>query len=116
MRTSKLAFAIAVVAGTLLWATTSMISNKVEPWDAAGYWTVAYPLAIGIAGFLGYLAPERPWRWALVIMFTQVIVMVAGGSGLGLLPLGLILLAILSVPAVVVARFGAAVRIRRGDA
>lgn len=114
MRSSKVAFAIAFVASALLWTATSMMSRKVEPWDANGYWTIAYPLAIALAGVLGYLAPDRPWRWAAVIMFTQAIVMIGGGAGLGLLPLGLIVLALLTVPAIAVAKAAAAIRIRQG--
>ena len=115
MRSSRLAFAIAFVTSTILWMATSIISRKVEPWDANGYWTIAYPLAIALAGVLGYLAPDRPWRWAAIIMFTQVIVMIGGGAGLGLLPLGLVVLALLTVPAIAVAKAAASFRIRQGS-
>jgi hypothetical protein len=67
------------------------------------------------AGVLGYAFPQRPWRWAVVMMFMQAAVMVIAGSGFGLLPLGLILLAVLSLPAVALARLAAKIRLRRGD-
>ena len=60
------------------------------------------------------LRVARPWRWALVLVCSQMLVMMASGSGLGLLPLGLVLLAILSLPAVAIARFGARMRLRAG--
>lgn len=113
MRNTKVAFAIAFAASTILWIATSITSKRVEPWDASSYWTVSYPLAIVLAGLLGYIAPARPWRWAVVIMYTQLIVMFGLGSDLSLLPLGLILLGILAVPAVVVAKGAAWMRTRR---
>ncbi len=112
---SRLAYGIAIVAGTALWLTASAIGGKAEPWDSSIYWTVAYPVAIVLAGFLGYVFPQRPWRWAVVVIFMQAAVMVIAGSGFGLLPLGLILLTVLSLPAVALAWLAAKVRLRRGE-
>jgi hypothetical protein len=92
---------------------TSAISGKAEPWDAPIYWTVSYPLAIALSGLLGYAFPQRPWRWAVAVIFVQMAVMVIGGSGFGLLPLGLILLGILSLPPVALAYVAAKLRLRR---
>jgi peptidoglycan/LPS O-acetylase OafA/YrhL len=112
---SRLAYGIAIVAGTTLWLTTSAIGGKREPWDSSIYWTVTYPAAIALAGLLGYVFPERPWRWAVIVIFMQAAVMVIAGSGFGLLPLGLILLTVLSLPAVVLAKLAAKLRLRRED-
>lgn len=90
-----------------------MLGGRREPWDSSAYWTVSYPVAIALAGVLGYVFPEKPWRWALVLMFTQIAVMIVGGSGFGLLPLGVILLAVLSLPGVALARWAAGIRLRR---
>ena len=76
--------------------------------------TAARRAALIGAAVLGYAFPNRPWRWALVLVCSQMLVMMASGSGLGLLPLGLLLLAILSLPAVAIARFGARMRLRAG--
>ena len=112
----KLPYGIAIVTGTILWFATSQVSGRRELWDSSVYWTVAYPLAIVLSGILGYLFPQRPWRCAVTVMFTQMIVMVVGGSGFGLLPLGLLLLAILSLPAVALASLAAKLRRGRGNA
>jgi hypothetical protein len=114
--TSKRAYWMAAIAGGILWFLTSAIGGRREPWDTALYWSVAYPIAIVIAGTLGYMFPQRPWRWALVVMFMQGAVMIVGGSGFGLLPLGLILLGVLSLPAVAVASLTARMRRQKGDA
>lgn len=109
---SRLAYTIAAVAGMALWLATSAIGARSEPWDAPIYWTIAYPVAVVLAAVLGYLFPQRPWRWALTLMFMQAAVMLLGGAGFGLLPLGLVLLAVLSLPAVLFAWLGARFRLR----
>ncbi len=91
-------------AGTALWLAIAAMGGGREPWDTGAYWTAGYPLSLLLAAVCGWLFPSRSWRWAVALTFTQLPVMVAGGSGLGLLPLGAVLLAILSLPLVAVAR------------
>lgn len=98
-----LAYLAAAVAGIALWTTTAILGGRAEPWDTGIYWTGAYPLAILISAVLGFAFPERTWRWALTLMVSQMGVMIMAGSGLGLLPLGVILILILSLPAVLAA-------------
>jgi hypothetical protein len=106
-------YALSLAFSSALWVATALLSGRREPWDWSGYWTVSYPIAIAMAGVLGFAFPDRPWRWALAVMLTQAIVMIAGGSGLGLLPLGLVLLAVLALPAIGLAQLAA--RLRRGN-
>jgi hypothetical protein len=106
-------YALSLAFCSALWVATALLSGRREPWDWSGYWTVSYPIAIAMAGVLGFAFPDRPWRWALAVMLTQAIVMIAGGSGLGLLPLGLVLLAVLALPAIGLAQLAA--RLRRGN-
>jgi hypothetical protein len=74
---------------------------------------VTYPLAI-LRACLGYRAPRRAWRWGLVVMLVQApVMMLTSGGSMSLLPLGLALFAILSLPAVAAATFGAKIRGRR---
>ena len=113
-KATRWAYGIAIVAGTILWFATSAMSGRREPWDSSLYWTVAYPIAIVLSGVLGYAFPQKPWRWAAVVIFSQLIVMIVGGSGFGLLPLGVVLLTVLSLPAVGLASVGAWLR-RRGS-
>jgi hypothetical protein len=109
------AYALVAAGGALLWVLTSLISGRPEAWDAPFYWTVSYPLAILLAGVVGYLAPHRAWRWGLVVMLVQALVMVVTSSGsFGLLPLGLLLLGVLSLPATALAVLVAMGRTRWG--
>src|SRR5262249_49866842 len=106
-RDSPLPFAISTVASLALWAATATISGRREPWDAGFYWTMAYPAAVLLSGLLGYFFPQSPWRWAVIVMLMQLGVMLAAGSDPSLLPLGLALVAVLSLPAIAVAMVSA---------
>ena len=103
-------WALSLGGGSALWAATAVLGGRAEPWDSEAYWTAAYPLALLLAALAGALVPRRTWRWGLAVVFAQLPVMFAGGSGLGLLPLGLIMLGVLAVPAMVTARIGAWLR------
>jgi len=113
---ARLPYALAGVCGIILWTVTAAVGGRSEPWDTEIYWSVSYPLSVAASAVLGYLFPKRAWRWAVVLTFTQGAVMLLGGSGLGLLPLGLVLLAILSVPPVLAATLAARAGARRARA
>lgn len=82
-----------------------------EAWDTDLYWLIGLPLCYLVAGVLGYLGPERIWRWPLAMMATQGLVMLLfSRSGFSLLPLGLILFAILALPGIVTAWIGRCAR------
>lgn len=109
-RHGALGWAIALGTGLILWSAASYVAGGGEPWDSGTYWTGAYPLAVIMAAALGFAFPERSWRWALGIMLAQLPVMLATGSGFGLLPLGFVLLGVLSLPAILTAKLGAWLR------
>lgn len=112
-----LIYAIALIGGAGLWIAASVISGRSEAWDSLLYWNVAYPLAIALAGILGYMAPEKPWRWALAVMLVQpVVMMITTSTSFSLLPLGLILFAVLALPAIVIAGLGSYMKIRSMEA
>lgn len=106
------AFSLSLFCGLLLWTLTSFFGHRREPWDASAYWTIAYPGAILLCAALGALYPQKPWRWAVTIIFSQLVVMIAGGSDFSLLPLGLVLLALLSLPAIAASALAARLRER----
>jgi hypothetical protein len=72
----------------------------------------AYPLSVVLAGCLGYWVPEKPWRWGLAVMLVQPVLLTFSGSDFSLLPLGLILFAILALPAMAIAKRAAMARLR----
>jgi hypothetical protein len=113
---SHLAYALAIVVGMSLWFWASLVSGRREAWDAAVYWTVAYPLAVGVAGMMGYVFPQRPWRWALTLFMAQFVAMaIRNGELGGMWPMGMILLALLSVPGMALGQFAAWLRGKRAE-
>lgn len=110
-------YVAALGGGALLWVATMVASGRSEAWDSPLYWSAAYPLCIALAALRGYVAPERPWRWALAVMLVQPVVMVfTSGSDFSLLPLGLALFAALAVPPLLAARLAASFRLRGSEA
>jgi hypothetical protein len=98
----------AVVVGTALWFAASAASGKREPWDASVYWVVAYPVAIAVSAFLGCLFPDRPWRWALVLFEAQFVAMCIRNGELGnLWPIGMLMFAVVALPAMLAAALAA---------
>jgi hypothetical protein len=103
----------ALAVGASLWLGTAAVTGRREAWDSPLYWLAAYPLCIALAASLAYFAPERPARWAFSVMLVQPIAMVLASRGdFGLLPLGLILFAILALPAFAAAKVAASIRLR----
>jgi hypothetical protein len=109
-RNTVSAFGLSLLGGLILWTLSAAAGHQREPWDVPSYWTVSYPLAILLSAALAALYPTKPWRWAAVIVFSQLLVMIANGSDFGLLPVGLALLAVLSLPAIAAAFLAARLR------
>ncbi len=107
---------IAAAAGIVLWLATSFAAGGREAWDAPGYWTVAYPVAIAICAVLGYLHPQRPGLWALVLFESQLVGMWIGSGEIGgLWPLGMLVLAAIALPGVAAAVLASRLRRRHRD-
>jgi peptidoglycan/LPS O-acetylase OafA/YrhL len=115
-KAASFAYAVAIAGGAILWLATVVMSGRTEAWDSPSYWTVTYPLAILLAGYLGYKSPEKPWRWGLTVMFVQAVVLAISSSSYGLLPLGLILFGVLALPAIGLAQITARLRLRNENA
>lgn len=101
---SRAAYWTAIIGGAVLWQATAIVGGRREAWDSPLYFTVAYPLAMVLAGVLAYQHPDRSWRFALATMWAQPVVMVlTSGSDFSLLPLGLIMFGVLALPLIAVA-------------
>ena len=108
-------YIIAFVGGGILWVGTMIVSGRTEAWDSVLYWIAAYPSAIIIAGVLGYLVPEKPWRWALSLMLIQPVLLMIATLDFSMLPLGLILFGLLSLPPILIAYLMSSISKRRAQ-
>jgi hypothetical protein len=102
---ARVPYVLAIAAGAVLWAVGSAVSDRREAWDSGTHWAVFYPASIAVCAVLGYLFPERPWRWCLALFAAQFVTMALLSAEIGnLAPLGLVMFGILSLPAIGVAK------------
>ena len=104
------------VVGALIWGWVAVRGGRAEPWDAPEFWSSGYPAALLACAALGFVFPDRAWRWGLVVFAMLGVVMAGGavrvGSGLSMLPPGLVLLGILALPGIGLAALAGRVRHR----
>ena len=104
---------VAFGAGAACWILVSVAQGGGEAWDGPLYFPLV-PLALaGVCGVLGALSPGHAWRLAMATAAGQFAVMLVTKGFGNLLPLGMAFLAILALPAVLAARFGARIGARR---
>ena len=107
-------YALAVGTGILTWAVISAISGRREAWDSPWYFSVGVPVVCVISAVLGWIEPAKPWRWGVAPLVGQFSwMLVTQGPG-NLLPLGVVVFGVLSVPSILTAKLGAVVRSRMG--
>lgn len=92
-----------ILASLAYWFVVSVQAGVREPWDAAAYWWLWYPLSLVIAGGGGWLLRRRAWLAGVIVTFAQGAVVAIGGAAGPLWAVGLLMLAVLALPAMVAA-------------
>jgi hypothetical protein len=109
---ARLAYATAAIVGAVGWLGISYLTHRREAWDSALYFSGFLPsVALVVAG-LGFLAPERSWRWAFTPFGAQAAVAFVQNPGANMLPLGLLVFAFYGALCIVPAWIGAVLRRR----
>lgn len=98
MTPAKQAWPIVTLAALFLWVLVGAVSGVAEPWDWAGY-PAALAIAAALTAACGYLLPRGAGWWGPIVIFCQLPVMLLHATPGPLLPVGLLLLALQSVPA-----------------
>ena len=107
-RRNAIAFAYAALAGVAVWLLASLTIPRREPWDAGIYWALFYPMAIVAAAYLAYRYPQHPGVIAIIVFEGQFLAMCVRNGELGnLWPIGMLLFAVVALPAVAVAGLAA---------
>lgn len=92
-------YVVAAIAGAVLWVVAAKVSGRREAWDADIYWTTAYPIGIVVSAAAAFLWPSRrAWQFGLTLMLAQAVTLAVTARSFGLLPLGMILFGVLSIP------------------
>jgi hypothetical protein len=93
------------------WLEVSALTGRREAWDSELYFSLFFPLLLLLSAILGWLAPDRAWRWGLWMAGGQFLAMFADNPGGNLLPLGVITFGVLGgitgLPGVLAARLRA---------
>lgn len=114
MLPTRTAALLAVAVGVALEVWVSLATGRREAWDSGVYWSVGLPIAILVAGGIGYLSRGRGWLAAALIAPGQVLAMAyRSGSSPTLWPLTLALACLLGLPFALVAWGGQRLRRRR---
>jgi hypothetical protein len=105
---------IAVLGGVTIEILVAAMTGNLEAWDSPAFWILGIPFGVVLCGMLGYRAPAGAFFYGPVLMASQFLTMVvASGGGGSLLPIGMILSGLLSVPCIGSAFVGVAIRTRR---
>ena len=100
-------YGIAVVTGILVWVAVSTASGRREAWDSQWYFLVSVPVVCVVSAALGFVEPSKPWRWGVAPLVGQFAWMLFTEGPGNLLPLGMVVFGVLSVPSIITARIGA---------
>ncbi len=79
----RLIILLGIVTGVALELGIHALSRRREAWDSPQFWTIGLPLAGLAALAIGYLARDRDWTWAAVIVPSQVMTMMVRSGELG---------------------------------
>ncbi len=102
---------LALAGGAVLWIVTMAATGRSEAWDSPWYWQITYPLCIAFSASLGYLNPLRAWRWGFAVIMVQLpVVMFTSGNSWNLLPIGVAVFLMMSLPAIAAAIVAARLR------
>lgn len=100
-------YGLALVTGILVWAAVSNATGRREAWDSQWYFLVSIPVVCIVSAVLGFVEPRRAWRWGVVPLVGQFSWMLFTQGPGNLLPLGVVMFGVLSVPSIITARIGA---------
>jgi hypothetical protein len=100
-------YLVAAGCGAAVWIIVAQVSGRREAWDSGLYFSVGMPAVCLVSLAFAFFAPERSWRWGVLPFAGQFVWMLLSEGPGNLLPLGVIVFAVLSLPAVVAARIGA---------
>jgi hypothetical protein len=99
---------LSVVIGGILWIAFESGAKAQDPDAQLVYWEVGYPISVLISGILGSFFPVRPWRWGVGIIWAQFVLGLVTTTGdLNLLPPGILLYMIITIPCIISGYVGA---------
>jgi peptidoglycan/LPS O-acetylase OafA/YrhL len=100
-------YVLLTVVAVAVWLLPWLLLGRKEAWDHASYFSVSIPVMSLVAGFAGYRAKIRAWRWPLTLITAQVAAaLLLNGFG-NLFPLGVMVFVVLAAPMMLAASVAA---------
>jgi peptidoglycan/LPS O-acetylase OafA/YrhL len=107
MRPERHLYPLVIVVAVAVWLLAWLLLGRKEAWDHPSYFSVSIPVMSLVAGYAGYGAKIRAWRWPLTLIIAQVAAaLLLNGFG-NLFPLGVIVFVVLAAPMMLAASVGA---------
>lgn len=106
-------YAASFLCGLVMYVAITMATGRNEAWDDGFYYSAGIPFMCIAVFIIGYLFPEKPWRWALGMAGGQMVGALLNGSSLSLLPFALIFMVVISIPQFIAAFFGSRIGARK---
>ena len=103
----------AILGGAAIWAGIAQATGRREAWDSPLYFLVGIPVACALSFALALFEPARPWRWGLLPFLGQLLFLLLSEGVGNLLPIGMIVYGVCSVPAILAASLGAFIATQR---
>lgn len=101
-------YLICIATGLILWKGVEIFTGVPEAWDHATFNYVSIPLMVLVVFLVAYLVPVRPWRWPLVMVLTQFVMLLFElRSQAIVLPVTMVVFAIYLLPLLIAAYLGA---------
>jgi hypothetical protein len=100
-------YLVAAGCGAAIWILITLASGRNEAWDSGLYFSVGIPAVCLVSMAFAFFEPKRSWRWGVLPMVGQFVWMLISPGPGNLLPLGVIVFGVLSVPPIIAARIGA---------
>lgn len=105
--------AVAFTASLVVWLVVSAATGGREAWDAGIYWSVGLPVIYAVGGIAGLFSRVNVWRltlWSGIGQFAGLVLTAPGDMSLW--PLGMLMMAVLSLPVAGLVHVGRVVRKR----
>ena len=106
-------YGFAIATGVLMWIVVSNASGRREAWDSQWYFFISVPVVCIASAALGFVEPNKSWRWGVAPLVGQFFWMVLTQGPGNLLPLGVVVFGVLSLPSIFTAQIGASIGRKR---
>lgn len=107
-------YLLAAACGAVIWMHIAAASGRREAWDSGLYFSVGIPAVCLVSMAFGFVAPDRSWRWGVLPLVGQFVWMLLSQGPGNLLPLGMVVFGVLSVPSIMTARLGRFIATKAG--